>query len=224
MSRARVILMGLLGVLAVSAFVAPSALANPGHYYLVEQKTLETSEAIEDQGQNAQLEASVMGLGIGIVCQEELSTGTVFNNAKEKQGESTFEIKYTNCYLFVNENGKKGYGINHFCKVREPIVASGKDKLTAHSLDEFENPGGFFTTIVIEKVEKETCVETGEFPVTGTQLCAIPHAEYEKILHHLICTPAGSHLVFGSGEITSSAQLFSEDQVRLKSLKVWAAT
>jgi hypothetical protein len=217
MSRVKVMLLSLLAVFAASAVV--SSTASAAHVYLIEQTELLSSEAIEDQGQNAKLEVKIPGQAISIFiqCQEELSTGVI-----KPKGESTFRIEYKNCYVVENSTGKKIFLVN--CTVKEPIVAEGTDQLIEHSIDEFKGSGAekLFSEITIEGAK---CVGVaGKYKVTGTQVCAVPEAEFEKVLHHLICTPAGSHLVYGTGEKTEPAQLFSEEQIRLKSLKVWAAT
>jgi hypothetical protein len=221
MSRFKVLVVSLLAVFAVSA--AASATASAAHVYLIEQTELLSSEAVEDQGQNSKLEAKLLGVPIFIQCQEELSTG-VFKPA----GASTFRIEFKNCYMVENSNGKKIFLVN--CAVRgsataEAIVAEGTDQLIEHSVDEFKGElnkeKGLFAEL---ELTGEKCVLKGKYKVTGNQVCATPEAEFEKVLHHLICTPAGSKLVFGTGEKTEPAQFFAEDQIRLKSLKVWAAT
>jgi hypothetical protein len=216
MSRFKVLVVSLLAVFAVSA--AASATASAAHVYLIEQTELLSSEAVEDQGQNSKLETKLLGLPIFLQCQEELSTG-VF----KPKGESTFRVEFKNCYLVENSNGKKIFLVN--CTVAEPIIAEGKDQLIEHSVDEFKGEfkgeKGLYTEITIEGAK---CVLTSKQKVTGAQVCATPEAEFEKVLHHLICTPAGSKLVFGTGEKTEPAQFFGEEQIRLKSLKVWAAT
>jgi hypothetical protein len=212
MSRFKVLVVSLLAVFAVSA--AASATASAAHVYLIEQTELLSSEAVEDQGQNSKLEIKLLGVPLFLQCQEELSTG-VF----KPKGESTFRIEFKNCYVVENSNGKKIFLVN--CAVVEPIIAEGTDQLIEHSVDEFKGKEGVFATL---ELTGEKCVPKGKYKVTGSQVCATPEAEFEKVLHHLICTPAGSKLVFGTGEKTEPAQFFAEDQIRLKSLKVWAAT
>jgi hypothetical protein len=216
MSRVKVLLVSLLAVFAVSAAV--SATASAAHVYLIEQTELLSSEAVEDQGQNGKIETKILNIPIFIQCQEELSTGVI-----KPKGESTFRIEFKNCYAVQNENGKKIFLVN--CTIGEPIIAEGPDQLIEHSVDEFKGElkgeKGVFAEV---SLTGEKCVIKGKFKVTGSQLCAIPEAEFEKVLHHLICTPAGSKLVFGEGAKTEPAQFFAEDQIRLKSLKVWAAT
>jgi hypothetical protein len=216
MTRVRVVLLGLLAVFAVSAVA--SSTASAAHVYLIEQTELLSSEAIEDQGQNTKLETRILNISVFIQCQEELSSGVI-----KPKGESTFKIEMKNCYLAENNNGKKVFLPG--CTPVEPIIIEGTDQLIEHSVDEFKGElkgeKGVFASI---ELTGEKCVLKGKFKISGAQTCAIPEAEFEKVLHHLICTPAGSKLVFGTGEKTEPAQYFSEDQIRLKSLKVWAAT
>jgi hypothetical protein len=216
MTRVRVVLLSLLAVFAVSAVA--SSTASAAHVYLIEQTELLSSEAIEDQGQNMKLETKILNVPIFIQCQEELSTGTI-----KPKGESTFRIEMKNCYLVENNNGKKVFLPG--CPIAEPIIAEGLDLLIEHSVDEFKGElnkeKGLFASV---ELTSEKCALKGKYKITGAQICAIPEAEFEKVLHHLICTPAGSKLVLGGGEKTEPAQYFSEEQIRLKSLKVWAAT
>jgi hypothetical protein len=216
MSRFKVLAVSLLAVFAVSA--AATNTASAAHVYLIEQTELLSSEAVEDQGQNSKLETKLLGVSIFLQCQEELSTGTI-----KPKGESTFKIEFKNCYVVENGNGKKVFLVN--CGVAEPAIAEGKDQLIEHSVDEFKGElkgtKGLFAEL---ELTGEKCILKGKYKVTGNQVCAAPEAEFEKVLHHSICTPAGSKLVFGTGEKTEPAQFFAEDQVRLKSLKVWAAT
>jgi hypothetical protein len=216
MSRFKVLVVSLLAVFAVSA--AASATASAAHVYLIEQTELLSSEAMEDQGQNSKLEVKILGVPTFLQCQEELSKG-VF----KPKGESTFEIKFKNCYVVENSNGKKVFLVN--CSVAEPVIAEGTDQLIEHSVDEFkgerEGVKGLFASL---ELTGEKCALKGKYKVTGMQICATPEAEFEKVLHHLICTPAGSKLVFGTGEKTEPAQFFSEEQVRVTSLKQWAAS
>jgi hypothetical protein len=111
------------------------------------------------------------------------------------------------------------------CGVKEPGIAEDKGQLIEHSIGEAKGELGGVKGLYSEiEITGEKCALKGKYKITGSQICAMPEAEFEKVLHHVICTPAGSKLVFGSGEKTEPVQLFGEGQVRLKSLKVWAAT
>jgi hypothetical protein len=211
MSKTRVVLPSLLAVLAASAISSSPSLA---HEYLVEQKSLETSEAVEDQGQNSKLETKVSSLPLYIQCQEELSSGEL-----KPKGVSKFRIEFKNCYFTFNSKGKKEFSTT--CGVTEPVVAEGEDRLIEHSVEEFKGSEGIFTKIQIVGMQ---CALTGFMNVSGSQICVIPEAEFDKVLHQLSCTPAGSKLAFGNGEHTEPAQYFAEEQIRLKSLKPWGAT
>jgi hypothetical protein len=216
MSRVKIVLLSLLAVLAVSSVASTTASA--AHVFLIEQTELLSSEAVESQGQNIKLETNVLGLRLYLQCQEELMIGSI-----KPKGESTFRIELKNCYSVENNDGKKNFITN--CISGEPVILEGKDLLIEHGVDELKGElkgeKGVFTEA---EIKGEKCVFKGKYKATGSQVCAVPEAEFEKILHHLICTPAGSKLVFGSGEKTEPARLFSEEEFRLKSLKIWAAT
>jgi hypothetical protein len=189
-----------------------------GHEYLIEQSELISSEAVEGEGQNSSLESRILGTAISLTCQEELSTGI-----DQTKGESTFKVEFKNCYVVERSNGKRVFLTA--CTVAEPVTAEGTGKLIEHSVDEFKGEfnkeKGVFSGF---EIIGEKCALKGKYKVTGSQVCTMPEAEFEKVTHRTICTPAASRLVFGTGEKTEQAQLSVDDLVRLKSLKRWAAT
>jgi hypothetical protein len=211
MSRVRVALLSMLAAFAVSAVASASASAT--HAYLIEQTEITSSEVIEDDSYASQLEGKVAGLPIYIECSEDLSSGVI-----KPKGESTFEIKFSNCFIVENSKGKMVF--ETACEVKEPIVAAGKDQLIEHSVDEFKGEGTEEKFVENLEIKGTKCVLNGKYVVKGSQLCATIHAEFEKVIHNLDCTPSGSKLKF-AGE---AAQFFGEEQVKLASQKVWAAT
>jgi hypothetical protein len=216
MSRVKMVLLSLLAVLAVSSVVSTTASA--AHVFLIEQTELLSSEAVESQGQNGRIETKVLGVASLLQCQEELSSSAI-----KLKGESTFRIEFKNCYTVLNENGKRVFSPS--CTTAEPLIAEGTDQLIEHGVDELKGElnkeKGVFAELMLTG---EKCALKGKYKITGGLVCAIPETEFEKVLHHFICTPAGSRLVVGTGEKTEPAQYFGEQQFRLKSLKIWAAT
>jgi hypothetical protein len=216
MSRVKMVLLSLLAVLAVSSVASTTASA--AHVFLVEQTELLSSEAVEDQGQNIKLETAILGIRLYLQCQEELLIGSI-----KPAGASSFRMELKTCYSVENNNGKRNFIPN--CTPSEPVILEGKDQLIEHGVDELKGElGGVKGLFTEAELAGEKCVFKGKFKATGSQVCTVPEAEFEKVLHHLICTPVGSHLVFGTGEKTESALLFGEEEFRLKSLKQWAAT
>ncbi len=214
MPKAKAILLSLLAVFAVSVAASTTTAAAAGtHIYKIEGSALTENTKIEDDSLSGLLEGKLAKLPITIACQEDISSGEI-----KTLGESTFKVEFKNCYVYERSKaGTKVFLTN--CKVKEPISAEGTDLLTEHSIDQFKGSGETekFASIT---VEGEKCAIASTAEVNGSQLCAIPESEFEKVVHTLICTPAGSKLVFGG----SQAQLFTEEQIKLGSSKNFSAT
>jgi hypothetical protein len=219
MSRLKAVLLSVVAVFTVSTFASATASANTSHVFLIEQTELgsggnPTTEAIEDQGGNGKLETRIAGLPVYLECQENLSTGEI-----KKEGKSTFKIEFKNCFLVEkSKEGKKVFLTA--CTVEEPVISEGTDELIEHSVDKFVGGKGAEELFAEVKIKGEACAAKGNFKAKNFQLCSMPESEFEKVLHWCIFTPAGSKLVFG-GE---PAQLFGEDQFKLKSQKRWSTT
>ncbi len=213
MSRVKIVLLSLLTVFAVSAAASATASAGTTHIYKIEGTPLATTEGIEGDSLTGGLETKIAKTNIVLICQEDIVTGKI-----EKEGKSAAEIKFKNCYLVEkNKEGKKTFLTA--CSLAEPVKAEATDELTEHSLDTFTGSGAKEKFAELE-IKGEGCVLNGKYEVTGSQVCAIPESEFEKAVHVLICTPAGSKLVFAK----EPAQLFGEEQVKLTSGKNFSGT
>ncbi len=214
MSRVKIVLLSLLAAFAVSAAASATASAGTTHIYKIEGTSLASSEGIEGDSLTGGLETKVAKTPIILVCQEDVFKGEI-----SKEGKSSVKIEFKNCYLVEKtKEGKKNFLTA--CTVHEAVIAEATDELTEHSIDLFKGIGEKekFSEI---KLEGESCAIKGSFEVKGSQACAIPESEFEKVVHVLICTPAGSKLTFGEKE---PAQLFGEEQVKLAKSLNFSAT
>ncbi len=209
MSRVKIVLLSLLAVFAVSAAASATASASATHVYKIEGTELASgSEAIEGDSLTGGLETKIAKLNTVLICQEDIVKGEI-----KPKGESTAIVEFKNCYLVEkNKEGKKTFLTA--CSVKEPVEAKANDELTEHSIDVFKGSGEKEKFAEVE-IKGEGCALNGKYEVLGSQTCAIPESEFEKAVHSLICTPAGSKLTFGK----EAAQLFGEEQVKLKSGK-----
>lgn len=200
-------MLSLLTVFAVSAAASATASASATHVFKVEGSEFTTEGVVEGDSLTGGLETKIAKLNTVLVCQEDIFEGEI-----KTKGESTAKIKFKNCYLIENKKGKREFLVK--CFVTEPVKAEATDELTEHSIDLFKGIGKEEEFAEVEITGTE-CTLAGKYKVTGSQACTIPESEFEKAVHSLICTPAGSKLAFGK----EAAQLFGEEQVKLKSGK-----
>ncbi len=214
MTRAKVAMLGLLAVFALSA--SASAVASAAtHIYRVEGTELKENLKVEGSGPAGGLETTVAKLHIVLDCQEDVIAGEIKNN--KGKGESIGKIEFRNCDFYKSEKGRKVPLTA--CGVAEGLKAEATDELTEHGQDLFRGVGPNEKFAEFE-ITGESCAIDGRFEVIGSQLCTIPEAEFEKVVHGLICTPPGSKLLFGK----EAAQLFGEGQVKLENKKSFSAT
>jgi hypothetical protein len=80
-----------------------------------------------------------------------------------------------------------------------------------------------FAEITIEK-----CGIEGKYKIKGSELCTIPRAFEENVVHEFICTPGGSKLIFkgeSKGEKIETTQYsFSTELGILESGKKWSSS
>lgn len=236
MSRTRLILLGLLAVVAVGAVIASTSGAEPpagacttvtsAPAYCVAGAPLASGATEKFEGTNvgeATLKATVSMVKTEIKCAAGKSKGTIEDGAGGTVGKSavtdTFEgckmIKPASCKLTAT--GEKEI---------ETSELKGELALTSGRVeDKLESKTGVFAPISIEGKESSCVIaevdKPENFDVTGSQLCEVDSsntaAETEAATHKIICKYAGSSLkVGGKAEITSEAT------VKLTSGKNWS--
>jgi hypothetical protein len=218
MSRIRLILLGLLAVVAVSLVASASALGPPAACggtvtttpnYCVAGYQLENSagepisEEVEGTNGVAVLKAKIASSKAEIVCSKGKSTGTIEDGASGTVGKSTVTIKFEECQLVKPTS----------CKLSpademeiETTLLKGELALNSGRIeDRLESKTGAFAGISIEGKESSCVIaEVGRpntFNVTGSQLCEVDSsnavAETAAASHEIDCSPSGGSLKIG---------------------------
>jgi hypothetical protein len=240
MSRIRLILLGLLAVLAVSLVATALATEPPakcggkvektpdycaGGFELENSKGEPVSENIEGANGSSVLKATIASTAAEIKCEKGKSTGTIEDGAAGTVGKSTTTTKFEGCKLLKPANCKLTAADETAIKTTE---LNGVLALTAGRVeDKFEPRVGAFATISIEGKESSCVIaEVGKpksFNVTGSQLCEIDNsnaeAETEAEKHKIICKTSGSGLKIGS----NPAEMTDEATVVLSGAKAHGA-
>lgn len=209
MLRIRLVLLSLLATCAVGAIASTSASA---HAFFVENKEVAGTETVEIEGTNALLkqgQSTIAGTKIAQECEEAVISGVL-----EKEGKGTGEIKTGKCTLYEIKNGNRVSLPS--CTISTPTFKLKEALITSPGgvvETEFKPASGtLFFEIVISG---SLCTIKGHYTVEGTQTCASPEAEVQKVSHELICTSTGSKLKFG----TQPAAFFSTGTGKVKSGK-----
>jgi hypothetical protein len=236
MSRTRLILLGLLAVVAVS-FVATASTSTPASAsgscskvktvpgYCVEGAPLE-SASDKTEGTNsgeATLKATIASVSSEIKCKKGKSKGTIEGGAAGTVGKSTATMVFEECEMITPTNCKLSAADEGEIETAplkgELVMTSGRVE------DKLESKTPVFATIEIEG-KTSSCViasvgKPKNFEVTGSQRCEVDssntQAETEAATHKLVCKYAGSSL-----EVGGKAEMASEASVKLTSGKNWS--
>jgi hypothetical protein len=236
MSRTRLILLGLLAVVAVGAVIASTSGAEPpagacttvtsAPAYCVAGVPLASGATEKFEGTNSG--ASVLKATVGMVkteikCATGKSKGTIEDGASGTVGKSAVTDTFETCKMIKPENCKLSAGDEKEIKTSE---LKGELGLTSGRVeDELESKTSAFAGISIEGKESSCVIshvgEVKTFSVKGSQLCEVDSsntaAEKEATTHKSICQPSGSSL-----EIGGPAEITSEATVKLTSGKDWS--
>lgn len=241
MSKVKLILLGMLAVLAVSAVASATAEAKEtigfwdcqphenGHWENSQctkagpPDDYETEEIRETKAegtsQTSELAGKLLGISVLIRCEKDTFTATL-----KAGGASEGEVKFTGCRVLTeNESVLKE---RPECIVKEPIEFKFTDRLIETGKqafsDEFKGileSGKTFVEITIENKGTEKCPVADTAKVTGTQTCPIPKAEEPLVTHEIVCTPTGSNLELGG----KPAKFTSTEKVKLDSGQDWGS-
>ena len=234
MSRTRLILLGLLAVVAVGAMIASTSGAEPpvgacttvtsAPAYCVAGVPPASPEKFE--GTNigeATLKATVSMVKTEIKCETGKSKGTIEDGAAGTVGKSAVTDTFEGCKMIKPASCKLTAADE---KEIETAPLKGELVMTGSRIeDKLESKTSTFAPISIEGKESSCVIAEVEkpqsFDVTGSQLCEVDSsnttAETEAATHKIICKYAGSSLkVGGKAEITSEAT------VKLTSGKNWS--
>jgi hypothetical protein len=240
MSRTRLILLGLLAVLAVSLVATAFATEPPvkcggkvlttpdycaGGFELENSKGEPISEKVEGTNGSSILKATIASTTAEIKCENGKSTGTIEDGAAGTVGRSKVIDTFKECKLLKPANCKLTATNETAIKTAE---LQGTLALTAGRIeDKVAPPEGGFADISIEGKESSCVIAEVErpktFEVTGSQLCEIDkgnaEAETETEKHKLICKTSGSGLKIGSNK----AEMTDEATVVLTGAKAHGA-
>jgi hypothetical protein len=242
MSRTRLILLGLLAVVAVSVIATASTSTpasasgscskvstTPG--YCVEGAPLESaSENAEGTSGSAILKATIAGVTAEIKCSSGKSAGFIEGGAAGTAGKSKTKITFETCKLLSPEHCKLPAAEETKIKTTE---LNGELELAGgKAIDKLEpKTGGAFAGISIEG-ETSSCViaEVGipkTFNITGSQLCevdsSIAAAETEAEKHKLICKASGSgNLAIGGNPVEISDETMAVELSGAKAHDHWS--
>jgi hypothetical protein len=239
MSRTRLILLGLLAVIAVGVVASASATEPPKKCggkvtstpaYCVEGFQLEnskgepTSAKFEATASLSFLKATVAGATTEIECKSGKSNGSIKDGASGTVGKSKATNAVEECKLLKPTNCKLPSEDEREIPTAELTGTLG---LTGARIeDKLAPPESGFADISIEGKES-TCpiAEVGKpktFEVSGSQVCEIDQAnaeaEAEAATHKIICKPSGGSLKIGGNK----AEMTSEATIKLTSGKKWS--
>jgi hypothetical protein len=234
MSRTRLILLGLLAVVAVGAVIASTSGAEPpagactavtsAPAYCVAGVPPASPEKFEgtNSGESI-LKATVSMVKTEIKCATGKSKGTIEDGAGGTVGKSAVTDTFETCKMIKPANCKLSAGDEEAIKTSE---LKGELGLTSGRVeDKLESKTGIFAGISIEGEESSCMIshigEEKTFSVTGSQLCEVDGnnsaAEKEESTHKIICKTSGSSLKIGG-----KAEITSEAAVKLTSGKDWS--
>jgi hypothetical protein len=234
MSRTRLILLGLLAVVAVGAVVATTSGAEPpvgactavtsAPAYCVAGAPPASPEKFEGTNVGeATLKATVSMVKTEIKCATGKSKGTIEDGAAGTVGKSTVTDTFETCKMIKPTNCKLTAAD---AKEIKTTTLKGELVMTGGRIeDKLEPREGAFAAIGIEGKESSCVIaEVGKpksFNVLGSQLCEVDpsntEAETEAATHKMICKYSGSDL-----EVGGPAEIANEATVKLTSGKDWS--
>lgn len=117
--KVRLVLGGLIALLAVSATISVSASAGPGPFWLQKKVndccsagwkiTAQSPEKFQAKSGRSVLKAKIVAIPVEIICNKDRAGGIIYNNGL--QGQMKISVSFTECVV----TGLKG------CTVAEPI-------------------------------------------------------------------------------------------------------
>jgi hypothetical protein len=222
MSKIKIGLFSVLATVALSAAMSSSALA--AHEFRV-NGTAVGATAFEVQGssQEGWFETTTAGNQLVLNCQADYTSVEKESNLLEKEGKSKAKLEFRNCFVYKLETTGKKVALGE-CHVTEPVVAEATDKLENVGEDKFTGTKAEETFAEIVLPKSETCSLTKTAAITlkakGAEVCTVPLAQEEDVVHELFCTPGGSTLKSG----TEPARFWSTELLKLVKAEPWSAT
>jgi hypothetical protein len=215
MPRIKLLLLGLVAVLVMSAAASTSASAATKNRFFVEKTELKGEDAIEGKVETAQLNTVIASLKIMGVCTENsFSEGKI----KEK-GEASAKMTFSKCKIYEIKAGVLTLLSN--CTFEEPVTFSVKEQL-------IEGPGGMVEdeikpssgeVFVKAKITGAACVLKGTYEPKGTYAgSGGDEAERQSPEHSLELSSTGSKLKLGTEPVSIR---FCQWIIRIVGAKPW---
>jgi hypothetical protein len=199
MARFKLVALGLLAALAISAMGASSAFA-AGEWH---GSALTLPETISGEGGAQLLESVIATQKVLIKCTKNKGTGTIRTLGKA-EGELTFE----GCVLWTVNGTTHVAEESKVCAVSPPVAKISGQLEAGNTLVVLKASGTNFTEI---KITGSSCVAKGTFAVTGEQTCSGPEGMVALVTHVLNCNAEATSLKLG----TEPARLTGELKVSL---------
>lgn len=204
MSKVRTIVLGLLGVLALSAVAAPVASASPRWW--VGEKLL-AGEAALAEATNVTKPLVMKTSKFSFECKKvKIRNGVIESASSRKEKAEVFEecsVSTPECKLATTET--------------KPLKATLEGSTGAIKL-KFEPQTG--TEIGTVEITGASCAIKGSYTISGTMVCNYNGVETESTEHPLEFTPtSGSEVKLN----TLSAEFTGTDKVSLASGQMWSA-
>jgi predicted house-cleaning NTP pyrophosphatase (Maf/HAM1 superfamily) len=211
MSRARTIMLGLLGVFALSAIAAPIASASEGPEWWVGKSLLKGSEPIAENTKVPtpfKLEAHGEKVSPFVIeCSELKVVGGAIESPNKRKEEA---LTFGKC-IVVGQTG---------CTVAtaksKPLEAVLEGAVGAIKLKFKPQSGKEIATYVISG---SPCTVDGSYQADGTMICSYEKVETESEEHPLEFLSGGSKVEIGG----VNANFTGKDEVHLSSKKLWSA-
>ena len=237
--RIRLIVAGLLGVLAVGVIASASAEPPPPSscmsvgtpsYCIAGVPLVSASENVEGTSGSAILKATIGGVTAEIKCASGKSAGFIEGGVAGAVGKSKTKITFETCKLLAPEHCKLTSAEE--TKIKTTELIGGLELTGGKILDKLEpKSGSAFASIGIEG-ETTSCViaEPAKpviYNVTGSQLCEVDssktEAETEAEKHKLICKASGStNLRIGGNPVEISDETMAVELSGAKAHGHWS--
>ncbi|MGA2163619.1 MAG: hypothetical protein ABSH36_04045 [Solirubrobacteraceae bacterium] len=203
MPRYRMVLAGLSVAIALAGLASASASA---HEFIVEEKSLATTEELTGTIGASKLEFKLAGEDTTIECKSGSLKGGIRNT-----GAMETNLKLSECQIVTWPP---------VCRaITEPNVWLS-DELTTFE----EKPGLRFSGLEGKEFlfefrgTSKECTIKPTFPVDGSFTCELPEIKTEAVTHEVACKPAGDKLSVGPNVATFTATA----KARLASGKKWS--
>jgi hypothetical protein len=219
MSRTRLILLGLLAVVAIGVVASASASEPPvkcggkvtttpnycvAGYQLENAKGEAVSEKVVGTNGESILKATIASVSSEIKCEKGKSKGNIEDGSGGTVGKSTVTITFEGCKQIKPASCKLTSAGE---KELKTTMLGGTLVLTSGRLEDELEPkeGAAFAGISIEGKESSCVIaEVGKpktFNITGSQRCELDsnntEAETEAAAHKINCSPSGGSLKIG---------------------------